>query len=62
MPGASVQESGGHAANLPAAITALSVETPALIIVGEVVGLRERLAWFDPQSAATGGEAKRLSA
>ena len=35
-------------ATLPAAIQQADVRSPALLIVGEVVKLRSRLAWFEP--------------
>jgi uroporphyrinogen III methyltransferase/synthase len=34
-------------AELPAAIAAAGLEPPALVIIGDVVGYRERLAWFE---------------
>ncbi len=36
---------------LPERVRAAHVRSPALIIVGEVVRLREALAWFAPQRA-----------
>ena len=40
-------------ARLPAAAAAVGLRSPAVIVVGEVVRLRERLAWFEtPASAA----------
>ncbi len=41
----------GTLVNLPQQITAAEVKSPCLIIVGQVVRLREQLAWFDPQRA-----------
>jgi hypothetical protein len=41
----------GTAATLAAAAAAAGVKPPALLIVGEVVRLRERLAWFEPEAA-----------
>ncbi len=40
----------GTLATLPAEVEASSVQPPTLIIIGEVVRLRERLAWFEPES------------
>ena len=37
-------------ATLPAAIQDARIRSPALLIVGEVVNLRSRLAWFEPAS------------
>lgn len=39
----------GTLATLPSLAAAAEVKPPALLIVGEVVRLRERLAWFRPQ-------------
>ncbi len=39
-------------ATLAEAVTGRGLESPALTIVGEVVRLRERLAWFEPSGAA----------
>jgi len=44
LPGQRVIE--GTLADLPAAAAAAAVKPPALLIVGEVVRLRQRLAWF----------------
>ena len=41
----------GTLADLPARVAAEALKAPTLIIVGEVVRLRERLAWFDPAEA-----------
>lgn len=38
----------GTLANLPAAVRAANVRPPSLIIVGEVVRLHDKLAWFEP--------------
>jgi uroporphyrin-III C-methyltransferase/precorrin-2 dehydrogenase/sirohydrochlorin ferrochelatase len=38
----------GTLADLPDRVAAEALKAPTLIIVGEVVRLRERLAWFDP--------------
>ena len=43
----------GTLATLPAAAAAAAVKPPALLIVGEVVRLRDRLAWFEPQMVAS---------
>jgi len=43
----------GTLASLPEAAAAAAVKPPALLIVGEVVRLRERLAWFESQMAAS---------
>jgi uroporphyrin-III C-methyltransferase/precorrin-2 dehydrogenase/sirohydrochlorin ferrochelatase len=42
----------GTLATLPGLAAQAGLTPPTLIIVGEVVRLRERLAWFDPASAA----------
>lgn len=42
----------GTLADLPARVAAEALKAPTLIIVGEVVRLRERLAWFDPAEEA----------
>jgi len=42
----------GTLATLPAAAAGAGVRPPALLIVGEVVRLRERLAWFEPADQA----------
>lgn len=39
----------GTLATLPAAVDAAGLKSPCLTIVGEVVRLREQLAWFEPQ-------------
>lgn len=39
----------GTLADLPAAVAAAGLKSPCLTIVGEVVRLRDQLAWFDPQ-------------
>jgi uroporphyrin-III C-methyltransferase/precorrin-2 dehydrogenase/sirohydrochlorin ferrochelatase len=38
----------GTLADMPERIAAASVHAPTLIIVGEVVRLHEKLAWFEP--------------
>ena len=38
----------GTLADMPERIAATTVRAPTLIIVGEVVRLHEKLAWFDP--------------
>lgn len=42
----------GTLADLPARIALEQVQAPTLLIVGEVVSLREKLAWFEGQEAA----------
>ena len=42
-------------ATLPAMASRASVEPPGLIIIGEVVSLHSKLAWFDPQAAPPPG-------
>jgi len=37
-------------ATLPAAASAAGIASPAIIVIGAVVGLRERLNWFEPAS------------
>lgn len=48
----------GTLATLPERVAASSVKPPTLIIIGTVVSLRERLAWFDRPS--NGGVSHRL--
>ncbi len=48
-------------ATLPAAVAAAGLQSPCLTIVGEVVRLRDQLAWFDG-AAATVLPAERLRA
>jgi uroporphyrin-III C-methyltransferase/precorrin-2 dehydrogenase/sirohydrochlorin ferrochelatase len=43
----------GTLATLPDLAKARAVKPPALLIIGEVVGLHERLAWFDPTGSST---------
>ncbi|WP_299310306.1 uroporphyrinogen-III C-methyltransferase [uncultured Halomonas sp.] len=45
----------GTLADLPDRLAQVSPRPPTLIIVGGVVGLHDRLAWFDPADAGTGG-------
>lgn len=40
----------GTLADLPALVSQHQVKAPTLVIVGEVVALREKLAWFEAQS------------
>jgi siroheme synthase len=40
---------------LPAKVAAAGIKSPALIIVGTVVRLQQKLAWFHPQATATQG-------
>ncbi len=40
----------GSLATLPGMAAAAQLQPPTLIIVGGVVTLREKLAWFNPQS------------
>ena len=47
----------GTLATLPALARARAVEPPTLVIVGDVVRLHEKLAWFEPPVAATGAQA-----
>lgn len=37
-------------ATLPEAVESAGLQSPCLTIVGEVVGLRDRLAWFEPRT------------
>jgi len=37
----------GHLSNLAAKVNTAELKPPCLIIVGEVVKLREKLAWFE---------------
>ena len=62
MPAALVQQGTtqrqrvftGTLETLPAIVKAAEVHSPTLIIVGEVVKLHEKLAWFDPLEVETG--------
>jgi uroporphyrin-III C-methyltransferase/precorrin-2 dehydrogenase/sirohydrochlorin ferrochelatase len=38
----------GNLQTLPAIVSTATVHAPTLIIVGEVVRLHQRLAWFEP--------------
>ncbi len=53
----------GTLATLPALVKRAAVHAPTLVIVGEVVKLHDKLAWFHPESetagAATAAEASR---
>lgn len=40
----------GQLQNLQSRVASQSVQSPALIVVGQVVGLHEQLAWFEPQN------------
>ena len=42
----------GTLADLPAKVAAQAPSGASLIIVGEVVKLREKLGWFQPSAAA----------
>ncbi|MDY7115840.1 uroporphyrinogen-III C-methyltransferase [Halomonas sp. SSL-5] len=42
-------------ASLPGELAGVSVKPPTLIIVGGVVALHDRLAWFEPARAGTAG-------
>ena len=54
----------GTLASLPGLASSAQLRPPTLIIVGEVVKLRERLAWFDPENgtAASADEMRLKSA
>ncbi|MDE2628041.1 MAG: uroporphyrinogen-III C-methyltransferase [Burkholderiales bacterium] len=55
----------GNLGNLASLVAAAGLESPCLIIVGEVVRLRDSLAWFGPaqtQAPALAGEALAISA
>ena len=60
MPAAVVQQGttrhqrvvAGTLATLPALVAAAKLQSPCLTIVGAVVALRDKLAWFDPERAA----------
>ena len=45
----------GTLRHLPADLAAGTIKPPTLIIVGQVVALHARLAWFDPREAGSGG-------
>jgi uroporphyrin-III C-methyltransferase / precorrin-2 dehydrogenase / sirohydrochlorin ferrochelatase len=40
----------GTIATLPAIVETSNVHAPTLIIVGDVVRLREKLRWFEPEA------------
>jgi siroheme synthase len=44
----------GTLATLPDLAKARAVKPPALVIIGEVVALRDRLGWFDASAVAKG--------
>jgi len=46
----------GTLSDLPARVAAEALQSPCLIIVGEVVRLRESLAWFDAPQSDVGSE------
>lgn len=48
----------GH---LPDAVAAAGIASPAIVVIGEVVRLRERVDWFTPGRSAGGGQAAPLS-
>ena len=43
----------GNLETLPGLVAEAGVRAPTLIIVGQVVALHEKLAWFEPQSTST---------
>ncbi|SDM63787.1 uroporphyrin-III C-methyltransferase / precorrin-2 dehydrogenase / sirohydrochlorin ferrochelatase/uroporphyrin-III C-methyltransferase [Franzmannia pantelleriensis] len=45
----------GTLRHLPDALGAGTIKPPTLIIVGQVVALHSRLAWFDPRGSGCGG-------
>jgi len=63
MPAALVQQGTtpqqqvhiGTLATLPDIVEKAGVRAPTLIIVGEVVKLHEKLAWFEPSNQTPGG-------
>jgi uroporphyrin-III C-methyltransferase len=44
----------GPLAELPRLAAAVRIQSPAVIVVGEVVRLRERIAWFDAAASSRG--------
>jgi uroporphyrin-III C-methyltransferase len=40
-------------ATMPEALRASPLATPAVLVIGEVAGLAEQLAWFDPEEATS---------
>jgi len=52
----------GTLASLPTLAAAERLAAPTLIIIGEVVSLHERLAWFDPASERTSADEPVASA
>ncbi len=50
----------GTLASLPAAVEGAGLKSPCLTIVGEVVRLREQLAWFEPQAGFAAMESQSI--
>src|SRR5205807_2381020 len=50
---------GAALGRIPEAVAEAAVPSPALLVVGEVVRLAERIAWFDPERARAGGRVPR---
>jgi uroporphyrin-III C-methyltransferase len=51
----------GTLADLPGRVAAAGLRSPCLTIVGEVVRLRDELAWFEGETAAQGAAARRAA-
>lgn len=51
----------GTLTTLPSIIATQSIKPPTLIIIGEVVQLHQKLAWFNPESTTATSEANKLS-
>lgn len=51
----------GTLANLPELVRAAAAKPPTLVIIGEVVRLRERLAWFEPMPGFEAEEVRAAS-
>jgi uroporphyrin-III C-methyltransferase len=52
----------GTLGTLPQRVAAAGLESPCLTIVGEVVRLRDELAWFGAEPAAQAADAPRIAA
>jgi uroporphyrin-III C-methyltransferase/precorrin-2 dehydrogenase/sirohydrochlorin ferrochelatase len=52
----------GTLATLPTLAAAEALTPPTLVIIGEVVRLRERLAWFDPAAEGASGDGRVAAA